>query len=283
MIPETPAPAPLCVSLVTYRSDLGTLQRTLNCLGAGLQAARQAGAVDHVAICLVDNASGDAYRSKLEVIFEAVSQQAPAWQYWTLHCSDLNPGFGVAHNSAQAPYSAARILILNPDVELTDEALVEGLAYLAAHPATVALNPRSQRADASPEYLCKRYPSVLDLFLRGFAGAALQARFVERLAHYEYRDRDPSLPASVELLSGACLLLRGDAFREVGGFDERFFLYFEDFDLSRRLARLGTLSYAPAMRVTHHGGGAGRKGWQHRRWFVASALRFFQKHGWRLR
>jgi GT2 family glycosyltransferase len=58
-------------------------------------------------------------------------------------------------------------------------------------------------------------------------------------------------------------------------------MYFEDFDLSLRLAKEAGIAYEPAARIVHHGGGAARKGLRHVLWFVASAFRFFSRHGWR--
>ena len=77
------------------------------------------------------------------------------------------------------------------------------------------------------------------------------------------------------------MLLRGAAMRAVGGFDEDYFLYFEDYDLSLRLAREGRLLFDPAVRIVHHGGYAAQKGLHHIRLFVRSGVRFFRRHGWR--
>ena len=68
---------------------------------------------------------------------------------------------------------------------------------------------------------------------------------------------------------------------EVGGFDEQYFLYFEDFDLSMRLRKFGRLMYVPSVRIVHHGGYAASKGWKHLRMFASSGFRFFRQHGWR--
>ena len=77
------------------------------------------------------------------------------------------------------------------------------------------------------------------------------------------------------------MLVRGECLTAVEGFDERYFLYFEDFDLSLRLGRLGKLLFAPQVRIVHHGGYAARKGWRHLQMFMRSGLRFFNQHGWR--
>lgn len=234
-----------------------------------------------------DHDSGDhdsgGHDSAADARVAVATSQARLAIRWHLALEDTNHGFGVAHNHAQSDAHEDYLLILNPDVELADDALQKCLAWMATAPDAVAVNPRCTRPDESPEYLCKRYPTLFDLFLRGFGGRRLRARFTKRLGRYEYRDYAKRVtPWRAELLSGACLLCRRSAFKACGGFDPAFFLYFEDFDLSRRLAVHGDLCCLPAMAAVHHGGDAARKGWRHRRWFIVSAWRFFARHGWRL-
>jgi len=85
----------------------------------------------------------------------------------------------------------------------------------------------------------------------------------------------------VPALSGAFMLVRRDAIDRTGGFDPRFFLYFEDFDWSVRLNKITRTAYVPSVHVVHHGGHAARKGFAHVRWFMKSGRRFYGKHGWR--
>jgi GT2 family glycosyltransferase len=59
-------------------------------------------------------------------------------------------------------------------------------------------------------------------------------------------------------------------------------MYFEDYDLSLRIGKEATVAYEPKARIVHHGGDAARKGLRHVQWFVASAWRFFSRHGWKL-
>ena len=84
-------------------------------------------------------------------------------------------------------------LVLNPDVELASDALVNAVRWLDAHPDVGAVAPAVTRPDGTPEYLCKRYPAVFDLFLRGFAPRFVRRLFRRRLDRYEMRDRiDPA-------------------------------------------------------------------------------------------
>jgi GT2 family glycosyltransferase len=87
----------------------------------------------------------------------------------------------------------------------------------------------------------------------------------------------------IPLASGSFMAMRTAHFRRIGGFDARYFLYFEDYDLSLRLGRDAAISYDPAVRIVHHGGYAAAKGLRHVAWFLRSATRFFSTHGWRLR
>jgi GT2 family glycosyltransferase len=78
------------------------------------------------------------------------------------------------------------------------------------------------------------------------------------------------------------MVVRTGLFRRLGGFDPRFFMYFEDYDLSLRVGREAKVAYVPAAHIVHHGGEASRKGARHVAWFLRSAARFFSIHGWRI-
>jgi GT2 family glycosyltransferase len=142
--------------------------------------------------------------------------------------------------------------------------------------------PAMFRSDGTREYPCKRYPTVLDLALRGFAPAPIRRWFRSRLERYEMRDViGDQIVSPVPVMSGSFMLLRRKVVDATGGFDPDYFLYFEDFDWSVRLNRVTRTAYLPMVRVVHHGGDAARKGWRHVAYFTRSGVRFFNKHGWR--
>ena len=87
---------------------------------------------------------------------------------------------------------------------------------------------------------------------------------------------------SVPLVSGCFMFFRKKVLDRLGGFSPRYFLYFEDFDLSLRTALVADVVYVPAVRILHHGGYAAKKGLRHVRLFCASALRFYRTHGWKV-
>ena len=83
------------------------------------------------------------------------------------------------------------------------------------------------------------------------------------------------------IVSGCFMLFRTDVLKRLSGFDPRYFLYFEDYDLSLRTHNIARVAYVPAVRVLHHGGGAARKGSAHIRMFATSAIKFFIRFGWK--
>jgi GT2 family glycosyltransferase len=175
--------------------------------------------------------------------------------------------------------------VLNPDIELDADALSNAIRWLDAHPDVGVAAPAVRRPDGTPDFLCKRYPAIVDLLLRGFAPRLVRRLFRRRLERYELRDYiDPQSEKpvlGVPIMSGACLLVKRKAIDVTGGFDPAFFLYFEDFDWSVRLNKVTQTVYLPSFRAVHHGGGAARKGVRHWSMFARSGIRFYRKHGWR--
>jgi GT2 family glycosyltransferase len=194
-----------------------------------------------------------------------------------------NVGYGQGHNLALSRSSSAYHLVLNPDVVLDPGALLAGLRHLEANPEVGMVTPWAEDEVGQRQYLCKRYPSVGLLALRGFAPGWLRRAFRGSLEHYEMRDLPANVPsAPIPIASGCFMLCRRDALAGIGGFSPDYFLYFEDFDLSLRLGRRATIAHVPAVRIRHSGGNAADKGWAHRRMFARSGLTFFRRHGWRL-
>ena len=278
----------LSASIVVFDSDRALLRRTLESLAAAVTHAASAGLLTDARITLVDNdAAAGAMVDEPYVPEFAV----PIATTWRRISGQGNVGFGRGHNLVLRDGNAAGAdmhLVLNPDALLAAEALTQGLAWMRATPVCGMAAPNGTGPDGTPLFLCKRYPDVLTLLVRAAAPAAIRKRFAGRLARYELRDvvgeAADRAAQGVPLASGCCMLLRCEAVRHTNGFDPAFFVYFEDYDLSLRLTQGGTwrIDYLPAMRLVHFGGLAARKSWAHIRMFIAGAVRFFNKHGWKL-
>jgi GT2 family glycosyltransferase len=274
-------PPTLSISLVLYQSDLALLERTLARLDEAVARARDAGVLAGARLEVVDNASPGDYAERARALVTRVLGEGAALGAG-FHRAALNRGYGAGHNSVLLQAASDLHLVLNPDVELAGDALATGIGYLAAEPAVVLLAPAARGPSGAVEYLCKRHPSALVLLVRASGQDWLRRLFRSRIDHYELRELDAAAgPVEVPLVSGCCMLMRTAAVQAAGGFDEAYFLYFEDFDLSLRLARRGRVLFHPAVRIVHHGGYAARKGWRHVRLFLAGARRFFGQHGWR--
>lgn len=196
-----------------------------------------------------------------------------------------NPGFGVAHNQAIRYDEEFRYhLILNPDLEVAPDALKSAIEFMEQHPECGLLSPYATWGDGQVQRLCKRYPTVFDLFLRGFMPKIIRDLFSKRLSSYEMSDtlNDKDVYWDPPIVSGCFMLFRTEVLKKIGGFDPRFFLYFEDFDISLRAAKVSRIAYVPQVKVVHHGGHASRKGWRHIKMFGRSMITFFNIHGWRL-
>jgi GT2 family glycosyltransferase len=276
-------PVTLTVSIVTYQPDLALLERCLMSLAAALGAARDVGILRDANVVLVDNTESRATAEAVVHLGESRFRDSGVTMNY-LH-RHTNIGYGSAHNLVMHGGNTHYHLVLNPDVELSPDAVIEGLTFLDAHPDIGVLAPAVSGPTGEREFLCKRYPAVLDLALRGFAPAAMRRWFRRRLERFEMRDAIEAATngfvSPVPVMSGCFMLLRRKVVDATGGFDPGFFLYFEDFDWSVRLNRVAGSAYVPTVRIVHHGGGAARKGWRHVVWFSKSAARFYRKHGWK--
>jgi GT2 family glycosyltransferase len=271
--------ASLSIAVVTYRPDAALFARALAALSAAVQRAREAGRLGAVRLFVVDNGPAE----ELGAVRAALAAWPDAAGTAELVAGHGNVGYGRANNRVLERLDSDYHLVMNPDVEPDAQAIAAALEVLGARPEVGLVAPDARGDDGAPSYLCKRYPSVWVLFLRGFAPRGLRERHARELAAYEMRDVVAGgAIAPVPLASGCFMLMRTALFRRVGGFDPRFFLYFEDYDLSLRVGREAEVAFVPQARIVHHGGEAARKGPRHVAWFVRSAWRFFATHGWRL-
>lgn len=266
----------LSVSVVVYRPDISELRATLISLGAACDMLAARSGRTPVHLYLVDNGGLPDLTSTLEVLG---AQNITS----TIITGHGNVGYGRGHNLAIARAAGRYHLVLNPDIDLAPDALVRALEFFEAHPESGLLTPWIGDENGQQQYLCRRYPSLMDLFVRGFLPVRVRRLFARRLARYEMRDliNERDIVWDPPIVSGCFMLFRTTVLRQLDGFDARYFLYFEDYDLSVRAHDVSRVVYNPSVRVLHHGGGAARKGSAHIRMFGVSACRFFNRFGWK--
>jgi GT2 family glycosyltransferase len=269
-------PSVLSISIVVYRPDIQQLNSTLACLSAACHAmyAKRRGTA--VALYLIDNGG-------LPERLASFDELRAAGVVCTVITGQGNVGYGRGHNLAMQRTTSRYHLILNPDIDLAADALQQALDFLEAHPEAGLLTPWIGDQFGCQQFLCRRYPTLLDLFIRGFLPTALQRLFSSRLARYEMHDQinEGDVVWDPPIVSGCFMLFRTSALKQLAGFDPRYFLYFEDYDLSLRTHAVTRVAYVPSVRVLHHGGGASRKGSSHIRMFISSAYKFFNRFGWK--
>ncbi len=259
----------LTVSIVTFKPNLAELKSTLESLVEALTRFDPA----LIGITLIDNSPEDTVSPLLKSVLQG-------WNFTFIH-GQGNVGFGHGHNFALNGLGQYH-LILNPDIELAPDALVNAVQFLQENPSCGLLSPYATWPDGRRQYLCKRFPSVFDLLLRGFAPKIIRGLFSARLKHYEmYQETQNEIFWNPPIISGCFMFFRGTTLSETGGFDPRYFLYFEDFDLSIRCAKLADIAYVPTIKIIHAGGHASRKGAWHIRQFAQSAARFYAIHGYK--
>lgn len=277
-------PGRLRVSIVCYSSNVAQLEQTVATLLVACRQPLREGRLRGVDLLLVDNGPTATEQQKIESLIEFAASVAPPEVCVTRCGSGQNIGFGAGHNLTFNASACEFHLVLNPDVELAVESLSTAIEFMDSHVQCGIIAPAIIGQNGEMQYLCKRYPNVLDLFLRGFAPSWLRRAFKQRLADYEMRDLIADGTVwQPPIVSGCFMLLRSSLLVELRGFDPKYFLYFEDFDFSLRAGALTRVAYVPAVRVVHHGGHAARKGLRHILLFMRSAVTFFNSHGWKWR
>ncbi|MFM0308867.1 glycosyltransferase [Paraburkholderia sp. RL17-383-BIF-A] len=266
----------LSISVVVYRPDRAQLASTLASLSVACEILHASRPGLPVELCLVDNGG----LPDVSAALEALRNRRVAC---TILSGHGNVGYGRGHNLAIDRSASRYHLVLNPDIDQDPQALREALDFLDSHADAGLLAPWIGDEHGRQQFLCRRYPALFDLLLRGFLPAPLRGLFARRLARYEMRDQinDCDIAWDPPIVSGCFMLFRTHVLKQLKGFDARYFLYFEDYDLSLRAHDVTRVVYVPAVRALHHGGGAARKGSAHIRMFMLSAYKFFNRFGWK--
>jgi hypothetical protein len=191
-----------------------------------------------------------------------------------------NRGYGAGHNIALRKSLKAGIsyhLVLNPDIEIKAQVVEELLEYMENNPDTGQLMPSVVYPDGSRQFLCKLLPAPSDLLFRRFLPTAWTRK---RMHHFEMRATGYSQVMEVPYLSGCFMLLRTSALTVTGLFDERFFMYPEDIDLTRRIHRNYKTIFYPFVTVVHHHEQSSYTNVRMLLIHIVNLIRYFNKWGW---
>ena len=221
-------------------------------------------------VVVIDNASPDnsaamvatQYRSRVELV-----------------ANRANVGFARAANQALARSTTRYLLVLNADIEVTEEALEALYDFMEDTPEAGLAGARLVDAEGNLQYSCRSFYTAQAILWRRTPLGKLMPNH-RCLRDHLMLDWDHEDERTVDWLQGACLMMRREAMEQIGGMDERFFLYFEDVDLARRMAEAGWgVHYVPQAEMTHHyrrgshGGLLSREKLHH----IASGVRYLTK------
>lgn len=180
-------------------------------------------------------------------------------------------GFGANHNAAFKRSQHSWFVVLNPDAVLLKDPF-EALLRVAASTGAGVLAPRALTPSGGPDDNWRRFPTIRSLVRKAFGGP--DGRYEETQDQGAFK---------IEWASGFFLTIRSNVFEKLGGFDERYFMYYEDVDFCARAWRAGFSLFAcPDAEVIHDARRASRRNLRHLRWHLASMARYFINHMGRL-
>ncbi len=252
----------LAISIVLYKADSKQLIRCLECIYNSKLTC---------VIFVVDNSPTDSFKKFIDS--EITYIHLPS-----------NPGYGTAHNIALRKSIANNFkyhLVLNADVyfdfEDQNDVLLKLYDYMELNPKVGHVMPMVLNPDGSTQKLCKLIPSPLDLAARVLGRLGLN---LKKFINIELPEAVYQKKCFVPYLSGCFMFLRVDALKDVGLFDERFFMYPEDIDLTRRMAIKHDTIFFPDVHVYHEHGGASHKSIRMFLIHLLNMIRYFNKWGW---
>ncbi|MFQ3632230.1 glycosyltransferase family 2 protein [Roseiflexus sp.] len=218
---------------------------------------------------VVDNASSDG----------SVEMVRTAFPHVHLIALPENMGFARANNIGFARAQGRYFLLLNPDTWLPPGALDSMAALMDRMPDVGILGPRLVNADGTLQPSCRFFPTLTNMILDCWGISQLAPRN-RTLARFKMTDWAHDEARDVDQPSGACLMVRREAWNDAGPLDERFFMYFEEVDFCWRVRQAGwRIRFTPAPQITHYGGQSSLQNLDARiAQRYASLVLFFRKH-----
>lgn len=220
-------------------------------------------------IIVVDNASTDGTADHIKNKFPAVR----------LVENKANQGFAAANNQGAAIANGQYLLILNPDTILFDHTLSKMVDFMDSNPAIAMCGPHILNEDKSLQKSVRNFPSWRGAFYR-YTVLKYMGLFKSHFTRWHNRQFDYDKQADVEQIIGAAMLIRKEIFEKIGRFDERFFMYYEEVDLCKRLKDCGfRVVYCPDIQLIHLGGKSAKQIPAKTRYMsLQSLLRYFKRH-----
>lgn len=270
------------VCIVLFKSDVVVLGKVLRLFSdAALNANRELGVKFN--LYLVDNDSGENYLEEVSNLLdsiEEVAHESGGAVALKLIKNDINGGYSGGNNFLLSDLDSDYHIVMNPDVYMFENTLLEAIKYMQSHHEIGLLSPAIYGIDQKQVFLCKKNPTLFDMFLRSYAPRVIKNVFARRMKNFEMHNHDYANEIlDVPFLSGCFMFFRTSIYKELNGFDERFFLYMEDADITRRTLRLSRTVYLPQVKVIHLWTRGSHQNTKLMLETVKSSLRYWRKWG----
>lgn len=185
---------------------------------------------------VIDNASREHIGQKLKESFDAEYIDMPS-----------NVGFGRGHNRVLDRINSKYHFVINPDIIINRDTIKNMCRFMDSNPDVAIACPKVLHPDGSVQYIAKRKPGLLSLISR-----RIHFKFLKKIEdEYLMKDADQDRRFEVDFCTGCFFVIRTDVMKKIGGFDEDYFLYFEDADITMKAKQYGQAYYAPSATVVH--------------------------------
>ena len=234
-------------------------------------------------ILLVDNCSHDSTASLVEDAYSEVSiiSESSILSEINITVNKKRLGYAANQNQNIAKARGKFIALMNPDMIVPENLFHTLIQFMDQHKDAGIATCRICNEDGSCQYLNKREPALFDLLIRRFLPFRLHGLFKKRLDAYEMRDIGYERVVDVPFVSGSFIFARTSLIKEIGGFDERFFMYFEDVDICRRARKKARALYCPDAQIIHRWERAAHKSFKWTVVFALSGLKYYHKWGFK--
>lgn len=267
----------LVISIVLYSSDMELLSEVI----ASLSQACKHTSRTRVLACTLDLVNNNPNDENKEAIWALARCKSTAHLDVMFIDAGSNGGYGAGNNiSIRRHKDADYHLVLNPDALVQDDAISSALAFLESNLDVGMLTPKVKGLDGAMHYLCKQNPTLLDMFIRSLSSSLLNRLFQKRNYRYEMRDQNYlDVIKPIPYPTGCFMLFRRTILDRIGGFDEDYFLHYEDADMGRQLSQISQVAYVPNVVVFHKWSRDTHRSWRMRWITIKSGLRYWRKWG----
>lgn len=191
----------------------------------------------------------------------------------------VNKGFGYGHNAILDIINSKYHFVVNPDIEIENSDQIKKMvAYLDINKDVGMLSPLILSPDFSIQYLCKTNPTVFDMLIRRISPNL----FKQRQDKYIMKETGYNKIMKLDYATGSFMVFRTDIYKAIKGFDDDFFMYLEDADITRRVNEISKAILYPEARVIHAWERSGHKSFKFAKITVQSMIIYFNKWGWKL-